>query len=172
MPLWVQLSVSIIKEKILVNNMSKHFITIKTQFWKMLFFALFFASLGWLLPYSYYKYIDKRVYFTYYSVETTQTNYKLCDKIDIHVHRHSELDTTGTITLQLLEKDDHKIVHQHVSFNAPITSGPKEFDDSTIILPCDDLKPGTYYYEGSLKYHVDRVSKVAVFTTNYFNIIK
>jgi len=159
--------VSIIRKAFL---MTKHLKQVKDKFPYMIFFSLLFMILGWFIPYMYYKYIDKRIYFYYYSVNTTRQEYKLCDIATIHIYRYSEINSHGTISLQLLEKDDHRIVHQHISFEVPITSGSKEFDDSTFRLPCDGLKPGIYFYEGSLKYYVSGVPRTANFITNYFNI--
>ena len=125
--------------------------------------------LGYLIPFSYIKFIDRTQYLIYESVTTDKQEYNVCSPISLHIHRTALIDLPVTINLTLYMKNDGGVSYQHLSFDAKLTKGPREFDDQTLTLPCN-LPPGVFYFHGTTNYQINHVDKSVSFDSNTFNI--
>lgn len=145
---------------------------ILTKLFHIIFFAAAFAFLGQYIPQTYYQYFDKT---NYYQIQVPapieMRDYKACDKVDVYIIRKSLIDGQGDSIINLsLIKDGNGTRERVATENkrVSITAG-----DGTIIthwaLPCE-IKPGNYFFEGTVKYQVRGIDKYTAFYTQQFEV--
>lgn len=150
--------------------MTHHINKAKFQFPYIALGILFFIVVGWFSPYTYYEHIDKTVYYRIHSVQIEKKEYGFCEPLILRVQRTSLIDTTGEVTINLYKKNDGGIIYDHTQFQSPISKGEKDFEEGTLTTPCKSIPEGEYFYEGIIRYKVDRVTKTEVFHTESFLI--
>lgn len=143
----------------------------KRQLPFMILFGILFAAVGWFAPYFYHDYIDKTVYYKINSSKVEEIVYKPCDVVPIHIVRRAIIPLQVNVTITFLKDNDGNIAYSLREFNATVepTDVPVEFVDATNKIPCD-LKDGKYFFRGSVKYNIDRVTRTEFFQTNPFDV--
>lgn len=130
-----------------------------------------FSLSGFLLPYLFYQYVDKR---EYYKIEvpvlTNQQEYKPCDTVAVPVTRNAEIDVNGTVFVELLkiEQGNVNIEIETQKVDVLIEKGRQ----TRLLLqkiPCE-AQTGFYQIFGRVSFKVHGVDHNHDFVTNTFEV--
>lgn len=137
----------------------------------MLLFGILFSVVGYAVPRTYYQFFDRTNYYQVKSpIDVEQVAYQPCQAVKVYLVRNSLIDSQGTaiINLSLLREDSRERIAQQIK-EVSMTKG-----EGIIItswpLPCD-VKPGQYFFEGSIKYSVRDFQKFTPFYTVKFEVV-
>lgn len=138
--------------------------------------ALIFSIVGFLLPYTYYRYFDSTQYYTVVQpIPVDSTYYKPCDDTILTITRTATTDLTGNVetNLRLKQNDNTVFIVPRATFKRQ--TAIKKGDHITISvpyrLPCD-LADGLYYWQLTLTYKVKGFVHQYVAVSDTFHVNK
>lgn len=140
-----------------------------------LFFGLCFAVIGWLVPETYFKYMDKTQYYTVVQpIPINQKWFKPCDDTILTATRTSLVDTQAVFGVDLILKDKNgtgilKVPNAHFITQASVRAGERVTVSVVYKLPCK-LPDGLYYWQATMRYHVRGVEKEYTYVSDTFNV--
>lgn len=137
-------------------------------------FSMAFMVIGYYLPRIYLTYFDQRKFLEIITPVTVEKKENLkCAYIDVYFQRKALAPIVGNSVKKLnLVREDGKKVRVETTVNY-IQIQPTEDVQLMIAhwkLPCD-IDNGTYFYEGTVEYKVNDITKYTTFYTENFNIV-
>lgn len=149
---------------------------IHIQFKYIVGFFVLFTMMSWslqTLSNMYYRYYDKTKYYDITNPVTVERKQVVeCSFVDAYIHRKVLVPIQGTSVKQLtLIRQDNGKSERIRSFTTDIQA---DVGEATMIahweLPCG-IPKGYYYFEGTVTYKVNDITKYTHFTTETFQIV-
>lgn len=120
--------------------------------------AIIFSVVGFLLPYTYYRYFDTTQYYTVVQpIPVDSTFYKPCDDAVLNITRTSLIDISGEVQTDLALKrvgsPDFVVPRARFHRRISVKKGEHVTISTSYRLPCN-LATGVYYWQLTLSYEV------------------
>lgn len=160
-----------------IEKLTNH---ISVQFKYILFFSLLFTLMSIAanqFSRVYFVYFDKTKYYEILNPVTVERKQvTLCGYVDAYINRRVLVPIQGTSVKQLTliresDKKSQRMQSYTTDIQANTTNGVYEVMITHWKLPCGDIPFGTYYFEGTVIYHINDIQKSTRFRTENFEII-